>query len=496
MTQDDLGPKSGDIKDPKKNIKSGFVWLGFASMATQILDSVTIVIVMMFISKADMGLGTLAVSFAAIIESFKSFGVEPAFVQDKNATVNEAYSLFWFTVLFGLGASLLLSIGVIPVSRFYNNDVLIPLMLAGVVKLFFMSVLAVPMGLINRRLEFQKISALNTFTVFMCDVAKIVLAMMDYGAWCLVIPNVFNGIFTCVGSFILSKFVPRFHFDIHECKRYIKFGYKHCLATLGESLNKYFHYFIVGKFFGESTLGLYRVGYEVAMTPALALMNVVNRSSFPVFAKIKEDRAELTSVFSWNQSNIGIFCAVPIVAIFFCAEDIFMLINDGEWLWALSFMPLALVVAFLKALMQTFPELYRACGHSGYALKAALAELVLIAVFFMTSLGTCQALGVSEELSLKVMFCAWIVLFLPLFCVHRVLSRPFIDIGFRSTFKSIRPSLIFTGVMSLLSVVPYLYRHQLPWEPWLHIVIEALIMLACIAVYVKWLKRPHTSTKS
>ena len=489
----DTASQTKDIQSTKKTIRSGFMWLGIASIVSQALDAISTIVVMMFITKADMGLATIAVQFSKCVEAFIALGVGKALVQDNDLTENETHSLFWLAVGFGLLLALILLPVAWGLSWFYHNDFLVPLFLVCIIDIVFLNIGEVPKKIVERKLEYSKCTFIFVIATLFSSLSKIGLAVLGTGAWSLVGSYTIYGLFFMVSAFAMSKYKPKWHFKWLECKRFVQFGYKYCFSNLIETLNKNIHYFVIGKYFDESVLGVYRVGYELAMTPALALLNVVNQSSYAVFAKIKDKKDELSKIFAWNQGNIAIFAAVPIIFILFCSKDIFSLINDGEWMAAVSFIPLALGVAFIKSLLQTFPELYRACGKPDYSLKTDAFECILIGAFFMIALIICKCLEFGDDASLKLLFSAWIALFVPLFFYHRKLAKTLIDTGLRSTFKSISKALVFFGVAFGASLPVWLYQEALPWKPWLHMGIEVVILLACIGCYIKWIqKRPQT----
>lgn len=483
------GEEVVELKTAQKKIRSGFMWLGISSIISQGLDAVSLIIVMMYLTKAEMGLATLAVSFAKCIEAFNGLGVGKALVQDSHVTVNETHSLFWFSVAVGVAVTLIMVPIGWGVAYFYNSDFLFILILFGLVKVIPGNISYIPRRLIEKRLEYSKGTLIITSATIVSAIVKIVFAILGTGAWALVGAHVVYGMVYMLVALLCAHYRPKLHFKWNECKRFVRFGVQYCFSNLIETLNKNIHYFIVGKFFGESTLGVYRVGYELAMTPALALLDVVNDSSYAVFSKVKEKKDELSKLFAWNQGNIAIFSLVPIVFILFCASDIFSLINDGQWMGAVSFIPLALAVAFFKALIQTFPELYRASGKPGFALKTDSFECSQICLFFFSALGICYCFDIAELDALKVLFASWILLFIPLLTFHLKLARTLITTGFRSTLKSISKALVFGGIASLFSLPLWLLQDKLPFQPWLHMGEEVVVLLVCIGVYAKWIRK-------
>ena len=66
-------------QDPKKSIRKGFFWIGIASTLSQILSATTMLILMMFLTKDELGIATIAVATGVIFEAFNALGTGQAF---------------------------------------------------------------------------------------------------------------------------------------------------------------------------------------------------------------------------------------------------------------------------------------------------------------------------------------------------------------------------------------------------------------------------------
>ena len=476
----DLAYEKDLTVDPKKSIRSGFGWLGMASILSQILDALTMFIAMSFMSKEDIGIATLALSFAVIIEAFNSLGTNQGILQSKSLTSDETHSVFWFSTFFGLAVLVLLIPLAWPFAAFYNNAALIPLFITSMFKLPLVSIASVPEQLINRRFEFRKISIINIFTSIFCSSLKIGLAICGFGAWAIVIGSTAWGLGKLVGAFAFSKYIPKKHFKFSECKRFISYGVKTCLSTALNQFNKNLHFLIVGKLLGEGVLGIYKIAYELAMTPALALFVVVTKSSFPVFSRLQDKREELSKLFLWNQKNIALLAAIPTVAILFAAEDIFALIPKPEWLEAIPIIPFVLVLSFVRSIMLAYPDLYRACGRPDLPIYTELLETVSFAVMC-----SCAIYAYNAN-PLQAMICTWTALHIVYFGVHFRISQRFIDSSIPKLFMHILPGIGYILLASLLSVPLYFFRDMLPFTNWTHIFLELLIIVLTLMFYARF----------
>jgi len=481
MSEQDKAYAAPAPEDPQKSIRRGFLWIGTASIIMQIFDAISFFIVMLFITKYELGMATLAVSLAVMVESFNGLGVGTAILQDSKLTQNETHSVFWFATLFGIGMVLILVPLAWPLAYFYRSEMLVPMFIAGILKLALVSPANIPLQLINRRLEFHKVSAINTATTGICSIVKVVLAATGFGAWALVLANTLYGVGALSGAFFFSGYRPRFHFRWSECRRFVAYGIKHCVAVVVEQFNRNLHYLLIGRFLGEGILGVYRAAYELAMTPALALFTVVNRSSFPVFAKIKDKRLELSQLFSWNQRNMALFAAIPLTFILFSSEAIFMALGNSDWYAAVPLIPFVLGLAFFRVITQTFPELYRACTSPGYSMLTAGVELVLLSVTLTAALFFFQDIH-----ALKIMLVAWMCLYMPLVLLHCRLAQHFVDICLRDIAITWGRGLGFFAIAGAALLPAWYCRASFPFEPWGYLANTLIVMAACIGLFARF----------
>lgn len=475
-------------QDPKKSIRKGFLWIGIASTFSQILSASTMLILMLFLSKDELGIATIAVAAGVILEAFNALGTGQAFLQSPDLTQNKTHTVFWFSTAFGIAAYILCMPMAWGLERFYNIPMLAPMILVMMLKLPVVSIASVPLQLINRRFEYQKVSICQTVSSLASSIVKIALAILGCGPWAIVIGESSYALGMISLAFFFSKYRPALHFSWRECKPFVTYGVKCSLSNCLDQITKNIHYFVVGKFLGEGFLGIYRIAYELAMTPALALFNVVARSSFPVFARLQDDRHALSSLFAWNQRNLAIFAAIPSLAIFFCASDIFALYSNHDWLAALPIIPFVLAISFVKTQIQTYPDLYRACGKPEWPIWFQLIEAVSIFV-----LGSACFYLLPKQYSLFAMMIMWLLVLISFVVPHRKLASHFIDITFRGIVKNLSHAFYFIVITVALSIFPYMYKDVMPFPEITHLVIEGIIIIAALWAYTRFVLKVNLS---
>ena len=304
-------------------------------------------------------------------------------LQKKDLPQKEVNSLFWFSTGFSIAAFLLIVLLSPMISIYYNSPELSAMMAVSALKLPIVGAMLVPLQLLNRDLKYKQIGAAQTVASFLSSVTKIGLAASGLGAWSLVIAHVSSGIFMFIGVLFFSSFYPVLYFKFPEIKEHIVFGSRVTFSGVIYHIYRNADYLIIGKLLGNEALGVYRVAFDIAMTPAMALLNVVNRASFPVFSRISSNRDQLAKTFIWTQKNLTFFIAPLSLFIIFTAGDIIAIAGKEKWAEAVPAIQILAVAAFMRTVAQTFPQLFHAVGRPAFAVYDSLMTFFLSVSFFL-----------------------------------------------------------------------------------------------------------------
>src|SRR5258708_12053307 len=82
----------------QQHLHRGFNWLGGAMIIAKITDFGTILVVLRFLTKEQLGAASLVVAFGAVIEAFHGLGTSTALVQAPSLSRLQLDSLFWVIV--------------------------------------------------------------------------------------------------------------------------------------------------------------------------------------------------------------------------------------------------------------------------------------------------------------------------------------------------------------------------------------------------------------
>lgn len=380
--------------DGSDQIKRGLLWLGSASALARIVDLGATFIVLGVLSQQEMGLGAIAISTTAVVESLSGLGIGGAIVQSKQLSDREQASLFWLTSGLGVALGGLLC-AISPVmARIYEQPLLVFLLAVSGVKLLLVGMSLVPLQVLNKRLAFREVGAVQTVASLGEAISKIALALAGTGAWALVGGNVMRGVTLLLALGLASRFRPTWHFELAETRRFVRFGLQIAGSSGLQQLCKNADYFLVGKLLGIEALGLYRVAFDIAMQPIEAIIAVVNRVGFPVYARLSDNARAFVEAFSRSTRSF-LLLAIPIAAfIALAAGDLLSLLGDGRWVEAAAGLRILALAGIARAAAMMFPVMYVALGRPAIAMFDSVLSLLALTGGFLIALTQFPQFGI------------------------------------------------------------------------------------------------------
>jgi O-antigen/teichoic acid export membrane protein len=238
-------------------------------------------------------------------------------------------------------------------------------------------------------------------------------------------------------------------------------------------------YLVVGKFLGHEALGLYRVAVELAMTPAITLLQVVNRAALPVFARLDGDRQSLAEVFVWTQRNLAML-VIPVVCFLIVThQSLLLTVAGASWTAAGTLViPLALA-SWLRCHAQVYPQLFHATGRPLYAVIDSLAAMLVLGGGFVVS-----AWLFGEQVGVLAVCWVWLAGYPILIGLLTYLARRQIPVSFAMVLREAKhPSLL--GAILLLVGVGLMALEPVIAHPLLFLLLGAVCVLGAALGYVR-----------
>lgn len=428
-------PAGETLPGARRALGAGIAWLGASGFVAQAVDAASALAVLSLLSAGELGVATLAWSVAVMLEAFNGFGIATALVQARRLSRGQLDGAWWYATGLGLLLALLAALAAPGIALAWDAPAVQAMVVASALKLPLVGAALVPLQLLGRELRFRELAAVQASATLVAALVRVALAAAGLGAWALIAAHVAHGLVTLATALLLHPFRPGLRPALRETRPLLAFGAVAASSSALYHVYRNADYLIVGRLLGMEALGLYRVAFELAMTPAMAVASVANRAAFPVLARLQAEPAAQRALFLDTQRALALLLVA--LAAFFTAGagDLLKVVGGGHWQEATAALVVLAWAAVLRGIDQVFPQLFHASGRPGLALADALvAGLVLCGSFWLAADRLGATLG---GLSVAL---AWLAAYPVLIVVLLGLSRHAVPVAADELLRALAPA--------------------------------------------------------
>lgn len=366
------------MTEAQHQLKRGLMWLGSAAAVGRVADISATIAVLFFLSKEEVGTATIAWVIGMVLEAVCRLGLGVAILQADEVSRDQLDTAFWTmsitTVVLGGGA---IALGPF-VGPFLQEPELGLLLIPSAVKMLFLVWAEIPIQLMNRKLQFASIAGIATAATVLGAIARVVLAATGFGAWSLLVAQTSYAFFLWGGAMLVQPFLPRLTLDLQSIRKFLDFGKYITGERLTLEAFQNVDYLILGALTGPGIVGTYRVAFDIAMSPAVAIASVLNRTALPVMARLRgEERIDL---FVTTSGRLAVLMGAVGAIIIASAVDLTAIFQSGEYAEAALPTQILAIAAALRVLFQLFPDMFNAAGRPVLTFRFGLVSLAVLAL--------------------------------------------------------------------------------------------------------------------
>jgi len=375
-----------DHKRMNAHVNRGLAWVGVASSLVGLLDIVAILVILNnWIDAEQYGIATKCIWIFPILDQVTDLGLSAAVIQRDDHSEDRISTVFWINVSIAvLVLGILAGVAPFVATRFYGHAIVGWMLVAYGGKVVLHSSCFISTAMLRRELRYKDLSIIRILANVVDAVAKIGFAAGGFGIWCFVLGPICRTLVYVVGTQACHPYAPKLVLRIHDAREYIAFGLRASFSQILFHFYTNVDYPIVGYFFGDVALGLYRLAYEVVLEPVRMISNVVVDIAFPAFARLRLSRERLTAQFiSFAKLNIITVMTYSAIVMVVAPELILMLFPGFSD--AIAAIRILSAVGVLRAVGFVVPPLLDGVGRPERTLKYMAIAAVPMPLSFVGS---------------------------------------------------------------------------------------------------------------
>lgn len=355
---------SGIGEQTRSRIISGTRWATLGQGGAQVVRFLVSIVLARLLVPADFGLMSMALLFVGLIELFKDLGTVSALIQAPELSPVLLNSVFFLNVLIGLLGFAGIFLGAPLAALFFAQPSLTPILRVLAGSVIVSSLGLVMRALLQRELQFGRLAAIDLIASVAYGLVAVGLALTGSGVWSLVIGSLVSSIVPTVLLWFSSSWRPRAQVRLGQLRQILHFS----AHMTGSAMFGYLIFqtdkLLIGRFLGESALGLYSMAQRLLEVPLNFITQPILRVLFPAFSGIQKDNAQIGLLYTRACGSIA-FLTLPLLATLALLSEPFVAhVLGDKWRLTIPLITVLAVPTAIQCVAMTVGALYMAKGKA------------------------------------------------------------------------------------------------------------------------------------
>ncbi|WP_300320284.1 oligosaccharide flippase family protein [Accumulibacter sp.] len=305
-------------------------------------------------------------------------GFGAALIQKKEISSADVSLALGWSMSIAVASAVVISLMAPFLAKQFGDDSLVPMLTASAFLFVPQAMGNLSTNLLQRDLHMKSIQIIHliAYTVFFGGVATI-LAVLGWGAWSLIIAYAAQTGFKVVATYSICRHTLRPH--LRGNRALISFGLKALANDLTNWFIDNFDRFLIGKFWGLFSLGLYSVAFNLSKAPLGVMLYAVKNIAFASAARLQGNIAAVKKGLQVVLTAIALTTLPPFAIIAFESEAVLNMVYGSKWIEAAPYMSALALSIPLISFGSIIASILRGTGAIGTELRV---QILTAALFF------------------------------------------------------------------------------------------------------------------
>lgn len=280
----------------RTKVLKSFLWLGTGTFIGQSISWISTIFVIRLLSPSDYGLFAMAFTFINFLSIISELGLNASVIQAEHINEKEIRQIYGMVILSSFLGLILCHLAAPFIALFYNEHRLVPIIRVLNINFILVAFYIIQQSLFMRELNFKTKAKIDISAQVGASLLTLILAWNGTGVWALVAGIIAMHMIKVIGFNIARSSVLKPIFSYKDSKYLAKYAL-YGLTITGDRILNYIYNdsdkVIIGKFLGNSLLGIYAVASNLASIPAEKVLPIITQVSFTSYSRIQNDKERI-----------------------------------------------------------------------------------------------------------------------------------------------------------------------------------------------------------
>lgn len=375
--------------DLRKKTYHAMFWSLIDRGGEQALRFILGIILARLLLPEHFGLIGMAFVVTELARVFVQAGFGLALINNREATKTDECSVFYFNVIIGALATLLIFLLAPAIGTFYKSPPLVPILRILSISVFIGAFGSIQSVLLTKEIEFKAQTIVGLPSTFISGVVGIALAYKGYGVWALVVQSIIRTTLSTVLIWYAHSWRPCLQFSLSSLKKLFGFGSKLLLGSIVQMLFDNTYVILIGRLFPPAQLGFYTRAKQTQQVPIDSIWAIIDRVSYPVLSTLKNDTLKMRSALKKGSDCIALIVFPSLAIAALVAPKLFLVLFGERWAPSVPMFQILCLSSMFLPLEHIRYSTILAQGNSGlhFLLQLAKNSLIVLSAILSYSYG-------------------------------------------------------------------------------------------------------------
>lgn len=453
-----------------RKFAGGLAWTAGVKYSTQLVTWAALVVTARLLSPAEFGISEMASVFVVITGVLAEFGVGTAVLQMQELQDDTLRQMHTFSCALGTVAFGVLLVFIPWLTEFFNLPNLGLLFAANGLAFFVTGFQAVPTALLQRDLDYRRISLAEATQVILQSAVTVAAASAGWGYWSLTAGAVAGKVTAAV---MVNLWKPVSFARVHwpQIRVAASMGRQVSIGRLAWSAYIQADAIVIGRVLGQSSLGVYRMAMNLAAAPAEKTSGLLMRATGPLFARVQSDLALMRRYYLILIEMLILSILPLMLGLGLVAQEAVAIILEPKWLAATVPVQWLCVYMTLRPLGTLAEQVLISKRQTRFTMNVSVLSFCVMPIAFYIAARFYGSEGVAA---------AWLLLTPVTLFPMMIRSLSAVQLSFRDFLDAAWPAL--AGVSAMIPAV-YFFRLWMLGQGWATPIVLAAEVTAGGLVY-------------
>lgn len=362
----------------KNTFNSGILYTAISKYLGIVITILVTAVLARILTPKDFGIVAIVTVFASFFNNLSDMGLGMAVIQNQNLNKDDIKSIFSLSIFIGFGFSATFFFLAHPIANFYGRSELIQVIYILSLGVLFASFQTVPNSLAFKNLLFKKIGIYNVLIQFFSGLGAVFLAYEGFGYYALIIKIVLDTLLTFILYYYINPIQFTFKIKASSINKVFMFSAYQFSFNFINYFSRNSDNFLVGKFFGTSSLGFYDIAYKLMMMPIQNLTNVISPVVLPVLSKFQNDKEIIYNTYVKLVKVLATIGFPLSVFLYYSADYIIVILFGTQWYESIPVFKILSLTVGLQMILSTSGTMFQVLNETRLLFFSGLLSAVVV----------------------------------------------------------------------------------------------------------------------